>query len=122
MKKLTIALIVIAVIFSFSGCGSSGSPSSDGNTEIIQFTLSWDEPTQRENLTLLVPGDITNYRVYYGTSASVLSDFLEIDSGIYSTSFSGEIVIPDSSITYYFAMTSVDKDGIESRKSDVISY
>jgi fibronectin type 3 domain-containing protein len=78
-------------------------------------TLSWDAPILNTDGTAL--GDLAGYKIYYGTSASQLTQQITI-SGTETTSY---VVSGLASGTYYFAVTAYASDGTESSQSNVAS-
>jgi hypothetical protein len=78
-------------------------------------TLSWDVPTRTlEGETL---GDLSGYRVYYGKSADMLTEAVEIQGSGSNT----YVVQKLETGTYYFAVRAVTQSGAESPLSNVIS-
>lgn len=76
-------------------------------------TLQWVPPTQNTDGTPIV--DLAGYRIYYGLSADSFPNSISIDNpGI--TSYVVENLVP---ATYYFAATSFNSAGVESRYSNV---
>jgi len=115
----TIFSILIITTFSIS-C----SELSERNISKTSATLLWTEPTQYTDGTNIQPGDITNYRIYYGLQQSSLSEFIEIDAlsnpNSYTIEYS-ENDIPNGTIIY-IAMTAIDDSQIESDLSEIISF
>jgi hypothetical protein len=77
--------------------------------------LTWIPPTENEDGTTLT--DLSAYRIYYGTSPDNLTDSFEINNPG-TSSFVLDNLEP---ITYYFAASAINSDGIESERSNVIS-
>lgn len=79
-------------------------------------TISWTPPTENTNGTALT--DLAGYHLYYGTSQSNLNQVVNITNpGLATYVLSGL-----SAATYYFAMTAVTSTGLESARSNVVSY
>lgn len=94
-------------------------PSPDPAPVIGSATLSWQAPLTRENGEALSMGEIDQYVVRYGISPDV-------------EEMSNEVVVEDGQAmtyeisglqegTWYFAMRTVDQDGLESAWSQVAS-
>ncbi len=78
-------------------------------------TLSWMPPTSNNDGTTLV--DLAGYRIYYGRDLNNLTQVVELDNpGL--TRYMIENLTPDR---WYFAMTSVNDDGVESPRTDAVS-
>ena len=77
-------------------------------------TLSWVAPTQNTDGTTLT--DLAGYRIVYGTSASALSQSVQIaNAGV--TAYVLDLV-PG---TYYFAIKAYSTSGAESETSNIVS-
>jgi hypothetical protein len=78
-------------------------------------TLSWNPPLQNADGSALT--DLTGYKIYYGRDAKNLGRSLVIDNpGL--TRFVIENLTP---ARWYFTMTSVNTDGVESGRSALVS-
>lgn len=78
-------------------------------------TLSWNPPTQNSDGSALT--DLTGYRIYYGRDSNNLGRNLIIDNpGL--TRYVIENLTP---ARWYFTMTSVNADGVESNRSALVS-
>ena len=78
-------------------------------------TLSWAPPLTNADGSALT--NLAGYRIYYGRSATSLSQVVTIaNAGV--TRWVVENLSP---ATYYFAMTSVNSGGVESALSQVVS-
>lgn len=78
-------------------------------------TLSWAAPTQNTDGTALT--DLAGYRIYYGTSASALTQMVQVNS-VGLSSYVLENLAPS---TYYFAIRAYTSGGAESTNSNVVS-
>jgi hypothetical protein len=78
-------------------------------------TLRWTAPTLNEDGTPLT--DLRGYRVYYGTSASNLSEVLDVPNATVTTA----IVESLSPATWYFALRAYNASNVESSLSNVAS-
>lgn len=98
---------------SSSGTGSSGSGS--GTSTAGSATLRWSEPTSNTNGTPLT--DLAGYRIYYGESASNLSETVQVNGATDTTYVLSNLTAG----TWYFAIQSVTTNGVASALSDVVS-
>lgn len=73
---------------------------------------SWIAPTQNTDGSPLT--NLAGFKVYHGTSASVLTDVRQVASGVLSYSFTGL-----ASGAHYFAVTAITASGAESALSVV---
>lgn len=88
-----------------------GTPTPDG----AGVALSWDVPTTTVDGETL--GDLTGYRIHYGTSKDALTGAIEIPS-----SGANQYVVRGlEKGTYYFAVRAVTATGAQSEPSNVIS-
>ncbi len=86
-----------------------------GEIALGSATLSWNPPTHNADGSSL--DDLAGYKIYYGTDAAVLGRIIRIDNpGL--TRYVIENLPPD---TWYFKMTSVNSDGVESDRTSVVS-
>lgn len=76
-----------------------------------QATVSWTAPSQNTDGTALT--NLKGYKIYYGRSADVLDQVIAVDTTAMTTLVVGNL----APATYYFAMTSVNADGVESSRS-----
>lgn len=100
---------------------------SRGGEAVLQFpklttvaaagsaTLSWTPPTENTDGTALT--DLAGYRIVYGTSASALSQMIEVPN----PSVSSYVVEQLSPATWYFAVRAYTTSGEESANSNVAS-
>lgn len=78
-------------------------------------TLSWNPPTQNIDGTPLT--DLAGYRIYYGRDPNVLGRSVSITNpGL--TSYMVENL---QTGLWYFVMTSINSEGVESRRSEFVS-
>ena len=78
-------------------------------------TLSWMPPTQNADGSVLT--DLAGYRIYYGRGTDLLDQFITLGNpGL--TSYVIENLSP---ATWYFTMTSINSQGVESERSAVAS-
>ena len=86
-----------------------------GEIAMGSATLSWNPPTQNTDGSAFT--DLTGYRIYYGRDANSLGRTLVLDNPGLT-----RYVIEDlSQDVWYFTMTSVNSDGVESDRSALMS-
>jgi hypothetical protein len=110
-------LISAAIIGLLIGCGGGAGGSSDDSNGAKNVTVSWIAPDENTDGSQLV--DLVGYRIYYGTSPGSYSDPIEIDNipgGLYSYVVEGL-----GEATWYFVMTAINDQGIESSFSEEVS-
>jgi hypothetical protein len=78
-------------------------------------TLSWNPPTENVDGTALT--DLMGYRIYYGRSENQLNRTIVIDN----PGLTRYVVDNLAQANWYFTMTSVNSDGVESRRSSTVS-
>jgi outer membrane biosynthesis protein TonB len=79
-------------------------------------TLNWMPPTENTDGSTLT--DLVEYKIYYGTSPDAMTnEITNISTGL------STYVIENlqSNTTYYFSMTAINADGIESSFSNIVS-
>jgi hypothetical protein len=76
-------------------------------------TVSWEPPTTRTDGSTLT--DLAGYRVYYGKDQASLTHMVEITEVGRTSEFIGNL----DTGTWYFAVTAVDSQGLESLKSEI---
>lgn len=79
-------------------------------------TLSWDSPLTREDGSKLYPGEISGYKIYFRLRHEQAYQTLTVD-GPESTRLKLDSF---SQGAYEFAVSAVDHNGLESRRSDAI--
>lgn len=78
-------------------------------------TLSWNPPTENTDGTTLT--DLAGYRIYYGRSENQLNRTIVINN----PGLTRYVVENLAQANWYFSMTSVNTDGVESRRSTPVS-
>lgn len=78
-------------------------------------TLSWYPPTENADGSVLT--DLSGYRIYFGRHPRDLDNVLVLDN----PGLSRYVVEGLTPRRWFFAMTSVNRDGIESSRSKVVS-
>ena len=79
-------------------------------------TISWLPPTENVSGTALT--NLAGYRIYYGTSASSLTQVVNITNPGLATYVLSDL----PAATWYFALTSVNSNGVESPRTAVMSH
>ncbi len=122
MKNIFISITILFIALCLSGCGagSSAEPSgSDVGAGAGMATLSWTPPAENTDGSPL--NDLLGYRIYYGyASDEVVNLLLDSDDvGANLSEYTIEGLVTGT--TYYFGMTAVNNDGVESAMSSVVS-
>lgn len=79
------------------------------------LTVEWNAPTENQDGSPLT--DLSGYRIYFGAASGKYGAPIDVPGGM--TSFVVENITPG---TYYLAMTSVNSQGMESDKTDEITF
>jgi hypothetical protein len=95
--------------------GSTWVSSSDPE-ETGSATLSWTAPTENTDGTPLT--DLSGYTIYYGSSASALTNTVQVTD---PSTTSGVVSNLSAGTTYYFAVAANASDGTQSALSSVAS-
>jgi len=99
-------IVLFAIL---SACGS-------GSAHRGTLAIDWVAPSQREDGTPLILSEIETYNLYYGSSPGDYQNTIDNSNvttdSVYITDFPGG--------TYYFVITTVTTDGLESRWSEEI--
>lgn len=110
-------LLPVACLLTLVSCSAD---SLDGNNTLTlpEFltelgNLTWSAPTQREDTTPISTSEIDTYKVYYGTTSGFYKNQIDISKIVGQTAQLEEF----NAGTYYFAITTVDTDGRESKYS-----
>lgn len=83
-------------------------------TSVGGASLSWSAPTQNTDGTSLTT--LAGYRIYYGTSATALTQMVQLNSA----GVSSYVLDNLSPATYYFAIRAYTSSGAESANSNVV--
>jgi hypothetical protein len=117
LKTTKLCFSLLVALFTLVGCHSSdqssiaqGVPSGNGTA-----TLSWEAPTTTTSGSSLT--DLAGYRIYYGISASDLSQSIQLNTVGVQT----YVIDNLGHGTWYFAIRAVTTVGVESALSDVVS-
>ncbi|MGD2074473.1 MAG: hypothetical protein PVI91_04930 [Gammaproteobacteria bacterium] len=96
-----------------TGRGVAGTAATNANAstqEVGVARLGWRAPTQRVDGASLSISEIAGYRIYYGIRSGHYDSMLSVDDP-----YTFAVRIDDLPVgTYYFVMTAVDTNGIES--------
>jgi hypothetical protein len=127
--NLACKVILICLLITIQSCGGGGSITAIstggvGNTSSSNITLSWNGPNKNTDGSGIQPSELVKYRLYYGNSATSLSNSIEFDGlanpNSYTVAKSSLSFI--SSNVYYLALSVVNDQGVESDLSEIISY
>jgi uncharacterized lipoprotein NlpE involved in copper resistance len=116
--KLCFALLV--ALLTLVGCNSGDQSSGLSGAQSVPSgngaaTLSWEAPTTTTSGSALT--DLAGYRIYYGISASDLSQSIQLNSVGVQT----YVIDNLGQGTWYFAIRAVTSAGVESALSDIVS-
>ncbi len=112
---------ILPIIFVISGCAETDSSGggglfNPGSGPSGVLAINWVAPTEREDGTPLILSEIETYNLYYGSSPGDYQDTIDNSNvttdSVYISDFPGG--------TYYFVITTVTYDGLESRFSEEI--
>ena len=78
-------------------------------------TLSWNPPTENADGTPLT--DLVGYRIYYGRNADNLTQVVVLNN----PGLTRHVIENLSTARWYFAMTSVNAEGVESQRTQTAS-
>ena len=85
------------------------------NVYAADTQLTWVAPTEREDGTALTDGEISLFKIYYGTAPGNYINNVDVirttPDGILPSDY--QLTLP-TGFTYYFVVTTVDTDGRES--------
>jgi len=122
LAKILGALVISVIL---AGCGGStesgssvsdaSSPSSSSAATADSVTLSWSAPTENTNGSALT--NLTGYVIYYGTSASAMTQTIDINTVGMLT----YVVDNLSAGTWYFRIVAVNAAGVQSNPSVTVS-
>jgi hypothetical protein len=118
----SVSLLVSCGESSGGGEGSGGEGGGEGNDGKTSATLSWDAPTENEDLSKINTGDIVNYRIYYGLNSTDMAEFIEIAANdtSYTINYADNDLPNDTVI--FIAMTATNSNGFESNLSELINF
>ena len=124
--KRCLALIAVSAALAACGGGGASSPqafspqSTSGGSSadqggVGQATLSWTAPDANTDGTPLT--NLAGYRIYYGMSADVLDQVVDIPSVGLTTYVVANLDVG----TYYFSIRAYNSAGAESALSNIVS-
>jgi hypothetical protein len=120
--NLAYKVILISLLITLQSCG--GGNSGGGTISSTNITINWDAPNKKVNGSDIQPSELVKYRLYYGNSATSLSNSVEFDGlanpNSYTVAKSSLSFI--SSNVYYLALSVVNDQGAESFLSEIISH
>jgi VCBS repeat-containing protein len=88
----------------------------EANPVFVNVSLSWVAPSQREDGTALSLSEISGYKVYYGTTQGQYPNSTTIND----STATGHTFTNFPAGAYYFVVTTIDVDGLESGYSPVV--
>ena len=122
LAKILGALVISVIL---AGCGGStesgssvsdaSSPSSSSNATADSVTLSWSAPTENTNGSALT--NLTGYIIYYGTSATAMTQTIDINTVGMLTHVVGDL----SAGSWYFQIVAVNAAGVQSSPSATVN-
>jgi hypothetical protein len=123
--NLDYKVILISLLITIQSCGGGGSSTGGGETiSSTNITLNWDAPDKNIDGSGIQQSELIKYRLYYGNSATSLTNSVEFDGlanpNSYTVTKSSLSFI--SSNVYYLALSVVNDQGFESDLSEIISY
>lgn len=110
-----ILLPLLATLFLLAGCRGDSQGSGYSATEGRE--LRWTAPLTREDGSSLKPGEIAEFRIYYRLRHQENFKVIRIESPA-TTSLSLAQMAPGA---YEYAITTVDIEGLESRRSSPVT-
>jgi major membrane immunogen (membrane-anchored lipoprotein) len=122
MTRRFIALLTLLVLLSACGEEDKSTPSTSATdptptTGTDSISLSWLPPTTRADGTPLAAHELAGYRIYMGTSRTVLRPVADLDD----ENISKYTVNDLESGEYFFAISAFDTDGAESAMSGIVA-
>ncbi len=122
LSKLIYLPVMCMILASCSGSDESA-PGNASNTGVNNTgsglgvaTLSWLPPTENTDSSNL--DDLTGYKIHYGEQADNLTETVDINDVNISTYVLENL---NENTTYYFAITAVNGQSIESAYSNIVS-
>ena len=96
--------------------GTTDTSSTETPPGVGVATINWTPPTENTDGTALV--DLAGYKIYYGTAPDSLHNNVIINN----TGLTSYVIDNlDNNTTYYFSITAVNSQGIESPFSNIVS-
>lgn len=111
----TVSAALPAFSITVGAASAAATPSAPTAVSGRSVALAWDVPTRTVDGATL--GDLTGYRIHFGTNANALVQAIEVQSAGANT-FTVQN-LPAG--TYYFAVRAITSNGVESELSNIIS-
>jgi hypothetical protein len=125
LAKILGALVISVILAGCGGSTESGSSVSDASSpssssalttpSADSVTLSWNAPTENTNGSALT--NLTGYIIYYGTSATAMTQTIDINTVGMLTYVVGNL----SAGSWYFQIVAVNAAGVQSNPSVTVS-
>ncbi|MBI5451174.1 MAG: fibronectin type III domain-containing protein [Gammaproteobacteria bacterium] len=115
MTKISFILIIIAALV--TGCGGGANahvPNTSNAMNLASVKINWQAPTDRIDGSAFKSGEISGYKLYYGTTDAPYSNAVSITDPA-ATQY---MLVGVRGSVYYVAMTVVDQGGNESQFSN----
>lgn len=109
--KVMAFVILSVLITACTGTASDYYTSGSGSA-----TLTWDAPTQNSDNTTL--DDLNRYVIYYGPASGTLSYNVTVQDATATTYVVENLRV---NISYMFAITAVNDNGVESDFSNIVT-
>ena len=111
MKNYIISTVLIIMSLILMGCGGSGEGA--GNSA----TLTWTAPTTRVDGSPVPMSELAGYKIYMGTASDAMTPVAKV-SDPYTMEYQFSAL---DSGTYYFSVTALDTDDLESEIPEPVS-
>jgi uncharacterized lipoprotein NlpE involved in copper resistance len=120
LKTTKVLFALLVALLMLVGCHSSDESSGLSDAQSVPSgngtaTLSWEAPTTTTSGSALT--NLAGYRIYYGISASDLSQSVQLNNVGVQT----YVIDNLGQGTWYFAIRAVTSAGVESALSDIVS-
>ena len=128
-QRFTSILIASLSLLQITACGSgsggnltdsASQPGSntdnDNNLEIVNISLTWTAPSEREDNSAISLSEIAGYHVFVGTTKGNYPNSITINDG----TATGHTFTNLPTGTYYFVVTTIDTEGRESQFSSEV--
>ncbi|MDF1880442.1 fibronectin type III domain-containing protein [Sulfurimonas sp. MAG313] len=110
----TVCLAVLP--FVFLSCGSSSEEETSVPVKVGSLRLSWSAPVQNtDNSTL---DNLAGYKIYYGENENNLSESIDVTTASLESYVINNL---KANTKYYFSVTAINTNKIESSYSNIVS-